>query len=137
MSTRNQRLNARMCSLDAMKSGMHDISKAAVFSDRGEGVERMADELDRTPESESLTERDAVSSRFRKIEAARISLHRAGLGYLVPTFLLICRNGSNRKESIGEIAWRHGLARPAAERLYFVHRAKLLEFFGITPAGSP
>ena len=48
MSTRNDRFNASMRSLDELTASFKDPTKAEVFSDKGLGVERMLDEIDRT-----------------------------------------------------------------------------------------
>ena len=48
MSTRNDRFNASMRSLDELTASFKDPSKAEVFPDKGLGVERMLDEIDHT-----------------------------------------------------------------------------------------
>ena len=46
MSTRNERFNASMRSLDELTASFEDPTKANVFSDKGKGVERMVTMLD-------------------------------------------------------------------------------------------
>ena len=46
MSSRNDRFNASMRSLDELTASFEEPSKAKVFSDKGQGVERMVTTLD-------------------------------------------------------------------------------------------
>ena len=117
MSTRNDRFNASMRSLDELTASFEDPSKAEVFSDRGLGVERMLDEIDNPggtgflPVQEAEGQfldangRDARSTEA-KLHRAEMRLYRAGVGYLVKVLRLIVKNGTNRKESIWELARR-------------------------------
>ena len=98
MSTRNDRFNKSMRSLDAFVGSFRDPSKIAALTDRGAGVERMLDEIDPPPE----ISRSEVN-RQRKFNAARMKLIRSGLGHLLPVLRLIVKNGNNRKESIWEL----------------------------------
>ena len=131
MSTRNDRFNASMRSLDELTASFEDPSKAEVFSDRGLGVERMLDEIDnpggtgilpvrdvgKTSGTGILPVRDAegklldangrdARSTEAKLHRAEMRLYRAGVGYLVKVLRLIVKNGTNRKESIWELARR-------------------------------
>ena len=117
MSTRNDRFNASMRSLDELTASFEDPSKAEVFSDRGLGVERMLDEIDNpggtgflpVQEAEGkfldANGRDARSTEAN-LHRAEMRLYRAGVGYLVKVLRLIVKNGTNRKESIWELARR-------------------------------
>ena len=67
--------------------------------------------------------------RRRKFHAAETKLRRLGLGYLVSTLALICKNGKDREESIREIASRRHLCREAAKARYFAHREKIEKIF--------
>ena len=67
--------------------------------------------------------------RRRKFHAAETRLRRLGLGYLVSTLALICKNGKDREESIREIASRRHLCREAAKARYFAHREKIEKIF--------
>lgn len=106
--TRNDELNRRMVSYDELTKDFADLSKAAIFSDGGAGVEAMVEQLDEGIPSEEPTGRDgprrlSPEDRKRKVDAARKRLERAGLGHLVPVMNLIVRNGSNRRESIWQM----------------------------------
>ena len=89
-----------------------DFSKAEVFSDKGQGVERIVGEID-----DALGRRTSCSSGAHtatggtpiapvalKLHRAELRLYRAGLGYLVKVLRLIVKNGNNRKESTWELA---------------------------------
>ena len=128
MSYRNARLANGFLSLDLLSKEI-DLVKSRTVSDRGAGVERMVGDIDRRPGDAEREERDATAERRRKIHAAVVKLYRAGQGYLVPTLVLICRNGQYREVSIREIAARRRIDWNAAERLYFSHRKKIENFF--------
>ena len=149
MNYRNARLANGFLSLDQL-AGEIDLVKSRVVSDGGAGVERMVRMIDcseTTTDRRSLCktkrrstdgeprwlteEREAARERQRRIDAARQKLRRAGLGYLVPTLLLIVKNGKNRNESIQELAARRKLSHHAAEVRYFGHREKILDFFHV------
>ena len=126
MSYRNARLANGFLSLDEISAG-RDMSKFRPLSDRGEGVAKMLATLDYNPVVETLAELKRVTERRRKIDAARQKLRRMGLEYLVPTLMLICKNGRWRDESIREIAATRNLSFESAKRLYFGHREKILK----------
>ena len=136
MNYRNARLANGFLSLDKL-AGEVDLVKSRVVSDGGKGVERIVRMIDCSVCSTDgeprwlAEEREAAAERRRKLDAARQRLRRAGLGYLVPTLMLICRNGSYRDKSIREIAQRRKLPFESAERLYFGHREKILEAFRV------
>ena len=137
MSTRNDRFNASMRSLDELTASFEDPSKADVFSDKGLGVERMAESVD-VHQGEAASRRlndDGAHSlqsgetplppcepahvRKRKLHVAEMRLYRAGRGYLVPVLRLIAENGSARNFSLEKIS----------RAQYFRHRDALLRFF--------
>ena len=124
MSWRNERFDDATLSLDAMLEGV-DLAKAAFLSDRGAGAERVYGACDR----EDGGGREFRSAYNRKIDAARKRLVRAGLGYAVPTLLLVCRNGRRRRESILEIAAARRLSAKAAKKVYFGHLKKIEKIF--------
>ena len=128
MNYRNARLANGFLSLDKL-AGEVDLMKSRVVSDGGAGIERMVGDIDRRPGDAEREERNATAERRRKIHAAVVKLYRAGQGYLVPTLVLICRNGQYREVSIREIAARRRIDWNAAERLYFSHRKKIENFF--------
>ncbi len=111
MSTRNDRFNASMRSLDELTASFEDPSKADVFSDKGLGVERMAESVD--------VHQGEAHVRKRKLHLAEMRLHRARRGYLVPVLRLIVRYGSARNFSLEKIS----------RAQYFRHRDALLRFF--------
>ncbi len=147
MNYRNARLANGFLSLDQL-AGEIDLVKSRVVSDGGKGVERMVRMIDcseTTTDRRSLCktkrrstdgeprwlaeEREATAERQRRIDAARQRLRRAGLDYLIETFLLICKNGKNRDESIHTLMISRRLPFRSAERLYFGHRKKIENFF--------
>ena len=145
MSTRNERFNASMRSLDEFTASFEDPTKITALSDNGQGVERMLDEIDRTEttgfstgrtgvlpvqlENDNIQVQNVRDARSpEKLHRAEMRLYRAGLDNLVRVLRLIVKNGKNRKESIGELA-RSSRSPKAAERLYFSHREKILKFF--------
>lgn len=115
MSYRSDRFNASMRSLDQFSAEFDDPSKITTFSDRGAGVERMLEQIEPTP--------DDAPDPNQALAGAILRLVVCGKEHLVPTLLLIARNGSNREESIGSMN----------RATYFRHRDRLLEFFG--PSG--
>ena len=136
MNYRNARLANGFLSLDQL-AGEIDLVKSRVVSDGGAGVERIVRLIDCSDCSIAgkprwlIKEQEAEAERRRKIDAARQKLRRAGLGYLVPTLMLIVKNGKNRDESIQELAARRKLSHHAAEVRYFGHREKILDFFRV------
>ena len=130
MSYRSERFNRSMISLEAMLSGYSDPSKAKVLGDGGESLERLMDALDYSPESERAKEErlsakrlERQKVRLQRLAAAIARLVAADKAYLMPTLLLIVRNGANRAESI----------RLLSERSYRRHRGELCSFFGVKP----
>ena len=134
MNYRNARLANGFLSLDQL-AGEIDLVKSRVVSDGGKGVERIVRMIDCSVCSTDgeprwlAEEREVTRERQRRIDAARQRLRRAGLNYLIETFLLICKNGKNRDESIHELMISRRLPFRSAERLYFGHRKKIENFF--------
>ena len=62
MSTRNDRFNRSMRSLDEFTASFDDPTKIAAFSDKGQGVERMLDEIDHAPGRRKLGRRASCPS---------------------------------------------------------------------------
>ena len=128
MSYRSERFNRSMKSLEAMLSGYSDPSKAKVLSDGGEALERLMDALDYSPDRERAEEERLSAERLarQKIRLQRLAdaitrLVAADKAHLVPTLLLIARNGANCGESI----------RLMSKRSYRRHRRELCCFFGV------
>ena len=152
MNYRNARLANGFLSLDKL-AGEVDLEKARIVSDGGAGVERLVEEIDRlggrgvgaaeaarfdggTKEAARFDDGHGGGSydgeereRRRKFHAAETKLRRLGLGYLVSTLALICKNGKNREASIREIASRRHLCWEAAKARYFAHREKIEKIF--------
>ena len=147
MNYRNARLANGFLSLDQL-AGEIDLVKSRVVSDGGTGVERivrMIDCSETTTDRRShcktkrhstdgeprwlAEEREAAAERQRKFHAAETRLRRLGLGYLVSTLALICKNGKDREVSIREIASRRHLCWEAAKARYFAHREKIEKIF--------
>jgi len=106
MNTRNDRFNRRMRSYDEYVDTFTDPSKIRALSDQGLGIKRICDAIDgEEPEEQEPTPTDETT-QGRKLNAARMRLERAELGYLVPTLMLIVKNRKNRKESIWELMTR-------------------------------
>ena len=156
MNYRNARLANGFLSLDKL-AGEVDLEKARIVSDGGAGVERLVEEIDRLG-GRGVGAAEAArfdggrgdgakeAARFdgghgggsydgeererrRKFHAAETKLRRLGLGYLVSTLALICKNGKDRETSIREIASRRHLCREAAKARYFAHREKIEKTF--------
>src|SRR5574344_1173424 len=128
MSYRSERFNGRMISLDACLSGYSDPSKAQMLCDGGNGLERLLSALDYSPERETATEARRSAARLApqkerlvKLSAAIGRLVVAEKAHLVPTLLLIARNGADREKSFELMP----------ERTYRRHRRELCEFFDV------
>jgi len=91
--SRQGRFETSFESYDALVEQFDDPSKITTFSDGGKGAE------------EIVGDGEWAHGRYRQLRdnAAR-RLRRAGLGHLVRVFLLVCKNGNNREESIWELA---------------------------------
>ena len=125
MSYRNDRFANGCLSLDLLfDDRMSDKSRS--LSDGGAGVARLVTAIDYDPSEAEGEEATARTRHERICGAVRQRFRRAGMGYLMPTFLLICRNGPHRNESIAEIARRRNLPLHVAKARYFVHRRKII-----------
>ena len=110
MTYRAERFNRSMRSLEAMISGMADASKSAKLSDQGRSAARMYAAFESEPDAPDPNQ---------ELAGAVLRLIVEGMGYLVPTLLLISENGSERERSIQQVP----------RRTYFRHRDELLDFF--------
>lgn len=126
MSYRNARLANGFLSLDMLFSGV-DMSKVRVTSDQGAGVRRIVATIDYDEAEAVEGEKIVRETRERIIAAVRQRFRRAGMGYLMPTFLAICRNGRHRYDSIAEIARERHIPFSVAKTRYFVHRKKIIK----------
>ena len=111
MTYRNERFNASLISIDEFMDRFDDPTEIASFTDRGEGVGRMLEQIEPTP--------DASPDPDQELAGAILRLIVAGKDYLMPTLLLIAENRDNREKS-----FRH-----MPRRSYFRHRDELLDFF--------
>ena len=130
MSYRNERFNRSMKSLDAMLSGYPDPSKAKLLGDGGKALEQLLDAIDYSPERKREQKRQLAVNRLarrkNRLQMLASAIRRtveANKSHLVPTLLLIVRNGARRKESLKLIP----------ERTYRRHRRELCKLFGVTP----
>ena len=110
MTYRAERFNNSMRSLEAMISGMADVSKSAKLSDRGKSAARMYAAFEPEPDA---------PDRDQELAGAVLRLIVEGMGCLAPTLLLIAENGSGRERSM----------RQMPRSSYFRHRDALLGFF--------
>ena len=118
MSTRNDRFNKSMCSLEEFIESFEDPSKIAAFSDGGTGVPPV-----RHGACDGQDARRPRDPCLAKLHAAIMRLRRANRGYLIPVLRLIVRNGNMRDLSLEKVP----------RRTYFRHRDALLRFFRGTP----
>ena len=111
MTFRNERFNASLASLDEFIDGFDDPAKIASFADRGEGVGRMLEQIEPTP--------DTSPDPDQELAGAVLRLVVAGKDHLMPTLLLIAENRDDREKSL----------RQMPRSTYFLHRDALLDFF--------
>lgn len=130
--TRNEQFAERMTSIEVQFAGI-DMSKAAEFSDKEAGVERLVNALDfdnpkvrRAIFADIAKMEEELKKRF---EAAIVKLILNGLSHTIPTLLKIMRNRGNRQATIHEIMAENNLSYHAAEVRYYRHRDILIEFF--------
>lgn len=122
--TRNERFARSMHSLDWKEQGL-DQARSRLRSDEGLGVERLVEAIDFTREvaaAEAKAEAEAAHERYQLTINFIAALIAAGKGFAAPTFLKIIKNGSDRQESIEEIAREDHVDGKTAERRYFRHR---------------
>ena len=118
MSTRNDRFNKSMCSLEEFIDSFEDPSKIAAFSDGGTGVPPV-----RYGESNGQDAHCPSDSRQAKLHVAIMRLRQTNRGYLIPVLRLIAKYGTARNLSLEKVP----------RRTYFRHRDALLRFFCGTP----
>ena len=95
-----------------------DDPRNAWISDKDAGAEKIR----------SFDERRDGSHYTRRIKVARVVLSRK-FPDLIEVFNLVVKNGSNRRESIAELASHRKLDRKAANDLYWKHLKKISFFF--------
>ena len=128
MSSRNDRFNDGCLSLDKLAKSI-DPAKSRVFSDRGDGAERICRAVDREDELEAERDLELDNRRFVLLMVAEGLLVLAGLERLVPVLEQIAANGANRQESIGRLSMKRHIRKASAERFYDRGVKVLLAFF--------
>ena len=127
MSTRNERLNEKLPSLEEFLAKFKDQSKIAALSDCGKGAETIFEILDYDPEKET----DPISEENEKHVQLLIfegMLTLCGQERLIPILEQIVKNGKNRKESITQLSIKWRIPKPSAERKYYRGVNDLLTF---------
>lgn len=100
----------------------------AESNDGGISVERLSDEIDHTCFGTGSLD----DNYYRRMERKARDFVRRRESFLLPTLNAILRNGSNRRESIFELAKSKSPTpklMKAAEKRYYRNRAKLLRLF--------
>ncbi len=130
--TRNEQFASRMTSIEVQFAGI-DQTKAAEFSDKEAGVERLVNALDfDNPKVRATILKDIAKMEAElknRFEQAIVKLILNGLSHTIPTLLKIMRNRGNRQATIREIMAENNLSYHAAEVRYYRHRDILIEFF--------
>ena len=128
MSSRNERFNASCLSLDGLAKSI-DPAKSRVFSDRGEGAERICRAVDREDELDAERDLELDNRRFVLLMVAEGMLVLCEADRLVPVLEQIVANGANRQESIWRLAVKWRRKKAGARREYYRGVAELLTFF--------
>lgn len=128
MSSRNERFNASCLSLDELAESI-DPAKSRVFSDRGEGAERICHAIDREDELDAERDLELDNRRFVLLMVAEALLLLAGHERLLPVLEQIVENGANRRESIFRLSMMRRVKRHSSERFYDRGVKELLTFF--------
>ena len=128
MSFRNERFNESRLSLDEFAESI-DLGKSRIFSDRGEGAERICRAVDREDELDAERELELDNQRFVLLMVAEGMLVLGAADRLVPVLEQIVENGSNRQESIVRLSMKWRRNKAGARREYYRRVAELLSFF--------
>ncbi len=130
---RNRRFNATMRSVEALLAAYaKDNTKAAIFSDKGAGCERLYLALDGT--SEECAALNRATREYAALCTAAERLRRGGYAPLIPTLWLIYANRSKREYSIEAILFRRRRRGKScdyneAKCIYYRHRDALSAIF--------
>ncbi len=126
--TRNERFNESCLSLDELAESI-DLGKSRIFSDRGEGAERICRAVDREDERDAERDLELDNQRFVLLMVAEGMLVLGAADRLVPVLEQIVENGSNRQESICRLSrsWHTNLE--STRRKYYRHAKALLMLF--------
>ena len=142
MSSRNERFNASCLSLDGLAKSI-DPAKSRVFSDRGEGAERICRAIDREDELDAERDLELDNRRFVLLMVAEGMLVLCAADRLVPVLEQIVANGANRQESIWRLSRTWRMKKHVARVKYHQGVRDLLTFFspneikGETHLGKP
>ena len=128
MSSRNERFNASCLSLDGLAKSI-DPAKSRVFSDRGEGAERICRAVDREDELDAERDLELDNRRFVLLMVAEGMLVLCAVDRLIPVLEQIVANGANRQESIWRLAVMRRVNKRSSERFYDRGVKALLTFF--------
>ena len=118
MSTRNERLNENLISLDEFLGQFNDESKIAALSDGGKGAETMLQILDYDPKEES-DEIVKENNEYVSLLIFEGMLTLCGQERLIPIVEQIVKNGKNRQESITQLSIKWRLPKQSARRKYY------------------
>ena len=123
MSFRNERFNASCLSLDELAESI-DPAKSRIFSDQGDGAERICRAVEW-----GAARPDSTPCRAECVADARRRLVEVGLERLVPVLEQVVANGRNRRESIAQLCriWRRKWS--GTRRKYYRGVQDLLTFF--------
>ena len=128
MSFRNERFNESCLSLDEFAESI-DLGKSRIFSDRGEGAERICRAVDREDELDAERELELDNQRFVLLMVAEGMLVLGAADRLVPVLEQVVANGKNRRESIVRLAMMRRVNKRSSERFYDRGVKALLTFF--------
>ena len=128
MSFRNERFNESCLSLDEF-AGSFDFGKSRIFSDRGEGAERICRAVDREDERDAERDLELDNQRFVLLMVAEGMLVLGAAGRLVPVLEQVVANGKDRRESIMRLAMMRRVNKRSSERFYDRGVKALLTFF--------
>ena len=128
MSSRNERFNASCLSLDGLAKSI-DPAKSRVFSDRGEGAERICRAVDREDELDAERDLELDNRRFVLLMVAEGMLVLCEADRLVPVLEQIVANGANRQESIWRLSRTWRMKKHVARVKYHQGVRSLLELF--------
>ena len=128
MSFRNERFNESCLSLDEFAESI-DLGKSRIFSDRGDGAERICGAIDREDELDAERYLELDNQRFVLLMVAEGMLVLGSAGRLVPVLEQVVANGKNRRESIMRLAMTRRVNKRSSERFYDRGVKALLTFF--------
>ena len=128
MSFRSERFNKGFLSLDGLAESI-DPAKSRIFSDRGEGEERICRAVDREDELDAERDLELDNQRFVLLMVAEGMLVLCAADRLVPVLEQVVANGANRQESIWRLAVKRRVNKHSSKRFYDRGVKALLSFF--------